>query len=241
MNGPERARRPHEIVVDHYHRHVRLGQRVEILLDPRRVAIGQRAEALQIGAGGQQQHVPAEQADEAGDQRHVDAGHVDAERVRLAVCAVVRFKATDQLAPVLCAEPLPRIEAQHVLGGLVRTEDRVAAVHPAGRILGMAHVGLPRPELVVADQGAPEEIVVPGPHESDLRPLFDLVRAVDPHLDAGPRMKAICARCLTSSGLLIPTSMPVTASIRSQCMVAEYSVRGMRFGISRLSAAQPSS
>ena len=34
--------------------------------------------------------------------------------------------------------------------------------------------------------------------------------------------------------------MPVTTFIRSQCMVAEYSVRGMRFGISRLSAAQPS-
>ena len=61
-----------------------VGQRVVVLLHPRGVAVGHVAEAHRIGAGGQQQHLPAEEIDEAGDQRDVDAGHVDAERRALA-------------------------------------------------------------------------------------------------------------------------------------------------------------
>ena len=99
------------------------------------------AEAGRIDAGGQQQHVPAEEIDEAGDQRDVDAGHVDAERMVVAVGLVVVLKALGRRRHVDGAQRLPRIEVEDLfrIGGQLM--DRVAPIDTAGRVFGVAHVG----------------------------------------------------------------------------------------------------
>jgi len=97
----------------------------------------------------------------------------------------VRLEPPRQLALVARTEPLPRIEIQHLIYGLEGREDLVAAVHAAGGIFCVAHVGVDIPEIIPADERAPDEVIIPGAHERKTGAFLELRRAIHGHREAG--------------------------------------------------------
>ncbi len=173
------------VVVDHDHRHIGVCHGVEILLEPGGVAVGQVAESFGVGAGGQEQHVPAEDVDEGRYHGHINAGHVHAERAIANVGGVVLLEAADKLGVVLLAEGGHRVEAEDLLGvGEALLADR-AEVDAAGLVGGVAHVGVIVAEILPAQQNAPVEALVPGEVEEEFAPLLDLEGASLVDVDSG--------------------------------------------------------
>ncbi|OQA64189.1 MAG: hypothetical protein BWY37_02090 [Firmicutes bacterium ADurb.Bin262] len=187
VRADERAGGPDDIVVHHHHRHVGRGKRVEILLNPGRVAAGHRAEGVRVRARRQQEHFPAEQVDQAGHAGHIDARHIHRVRKKRTVEAVMCLVLPRQFFLVPLAENLPGVEGNDFFRRLERAVNGGVKIDAAVGIDRVPHAGFHIAENTAAGQGAPQKIIVPGLVKGLLRPALDISGAERAHLDAGHR------------------------------------------------------
>ena len=92
----------------------------------------------------------AEQVNEAGNERRVNAGHVDPAGMFPAILLIIPLEALDQFAPVFCPKGFNGIESQYVLRVIKQQTGLFVVIHASGGVFGMAHIRARFAELLPA-------------------------------------------------------------------------------------------
>ena len=181
----ERALRPNYVVVYHHDRSLRRRERVEILIYPVSVAVGDLAEAFGILAQPLEQPVPAEYLDKPRNHRHVYSGHVDLVRMTGAEGVIICVKIANQLLAVLFTVDLVWIERKHLFDVVKRALYVAVHIDAALGVRGVPHARAALGEHLIVYQHRPGEAEIPRFFESHRRTRLGLPVALGRDGDSG--------------------------------------------------------